>query len=162
MRNRVRMFMQAVSVSEWKAMQMKKILVAIDIERSGGNDFSIKAAQDIAGVMGGTLVFLYVVEPMPSYVISQVPEALIGEQKSQAEEELGKLAAQYGCSDIVVREGTPATEIIEHASEINADLIVVDSHDPDLSNYFIGSTASRVVRHAHCSVHVVRHPDDQD
>jgi nucleotide-binding universal stress UspA family protein len=110
--------------------------------------------------MDGTLAFLYVIEPLPSYVISQVPEGVIGDRITHAEEELGKLAAQCGCSDAVVREGAPATEILEHAAEINADLIVLHSHDPGLSDYFLGSTASRVVRHAHCSVHVVRHPDD--
>jgi len=135
---------------------MKKILVAIDIERTGGNDSSIKAAQDIAGVMDGDLALLYVIEPMPSYVVSQVPEAVIGERKSHAEEELRRLAAQYGCSDAVVREGSPATEILEHASDIEADVIVLHSHDPGLADYFLGSTASRVARHAHCSVHIVR------
>ena len=141
---------------------MKKVLVAIDIERSGGNDASIKAAQDIARAIDGTLVFLYVIEPIPSYVVSQVPEWVTDERKSHAEEELGKLAARYGISDVVVREGSPATEILEHAAKINADIIVLDSHDPGLSDYFIGSTASRVVRHAHCSVHILRHPVDGD
>lgn len=140
---------------------MKKVLIAIDIARGGGNDAYMKLAQDIAEAMGGTLVLLHVIEPIPRYVISQVPGWVLGGRKSHVEEELRKLAAQYGGSDIVVREGAPATEILEYASEINADLIMLHSHDPGLSNYFLGSVASRVVRHAHCSVHVVRHSDDR-
>ncbi len=138
---------------------MKKVLVAIDIARSGGNDTCIKTAQDIAGTMDGALVLLHVIEPIPRYIAFDIPDGVLGKQKSEAQEELRKLAVQYSCSDVVVREGAPATEILEHASEIKADLIVLHSHDPKLLNFFLGSVASRVVRHSHCSVHIVRHPD---
>ena len=58
----------------------------------------------------------------------------------------------------MVRQGAPATQILEAAEEIGADMIVIRSHDPGMSNYFLGSVAGRVVRHAHCSVLVVRQP----
>ena len=135
---------------------MKKILVAVDIEREGGNTGVMKTAKTISSAMSGSLALLHVMEPSPGYVISQIPNAILEKRKSDAEQELRELAKQYGITDIVLREGAPATEIIEYANEIGADLIILDSHDPDLSNYFIGSVASRVVRHAHCSVHVVR------
>ena len=38
----------------------------------------------------------------------------------------------------------------------DADVIVIASHDPGLADYLLGSVAARVVRHAHCSVLVVR------
>ena len=46
--------------------------------------------------------------------------------------------------------------ITEHAKENAIDCIVVASHRPGLQDIFIGSTADWVVRHAPCSVHVVR------
>ncbi len=36
------------------------------------------------------------------------------------------------------------------------DCIVIGSHKPGLSDYLLGSTAARVVRHAPCAVHVYR------
>ncbi|MBK1695898.1 universal stress protein [Rhodovibrio salinarum] len=42
------------------------------------------------------------------------------------------------------------------AEERNCDLIVMNSHRPDLRDYLIGSNASQIVRHATCSVLVVR------
>jgi len=135
---------------------MRKVLVAIDFSRTDGNEACIKAAQSIAEAMNASLVFLNVIEPVPGYVLGEVPEWILDKRNTDAEEELGKLAAEYGCTDTVIRTGAPATEILEHASEINADVIVLHSHDPDLSDYFLGSVASRVVRHAHCSVHIVR------
>ncbi len=55
-----------------------------------------------------------------------------------------------------VRSGAAAAGILDAADEHKADLIMLASHRPDLRDYFIGSTASRVVRHAQCSVLVAR------
>jgi nucleotide-binding universal stress UspA family protein len=84
---------------------------------------------------------------------------VLAKGKLEAEEATRKLAARHDCADAVVREGRPATVILEYASEIGADLIVLNAHDPGLARYFLGSVASRVVRRANCSVHVVRQPE---
>ena len=47
-------------------------------------------------------------------------------------------------------------EILHCAEETGADLIVMASHRPGYEDYLIGPNASRVVRHAKCSVVVVR------
>ena len=59
-------------------------------------------------------------------------------------------------AELEVRQGAPARELLAAAAEHKADLIVLASHRPDLSNYFLGATADRVVRHAQCSVLVDR------
>ena len=135
---------------------MKKVVVAIDVARSYGNDNCIKTAQDIAKAIGGALTILHVIEPIPKYVVPSMPKGILTKQKLEAEKEIRELAAKYDCSDVVVLEGVPANRILEYASQNNADLIVVNSHDPGLSDYIFGSVARRVVRHARCSVHVVR------
>ena len=139
---------------------MKKILVPIEVAREGGNDTIVKTAQIIAGAMGGSITLLHVMEPTPSYIIAQIPAGLIAQRKLDAEKELSELASRYDISDTQVCEGAAAVTILEYAAKIDADLIVLHSHDPDLSDYFLGSVAGRVVRHAHCSVHIVRHLND--
>jgi nucleotide-binding universal stress UspA family protein len=47
-------------------------------------------------------------------------------------------------------------EILKTAEAIQADLIVMGSHRPELSDYLLGSNTEKVVRHARCSVMVVR------
>ena len=138
---------------------MKKILVPIDISRQGGNDSTLNIAQTLAKAMGAEIVLLNVLEQIPNYVSVQLPEGLREEQVHEARSVIEKLAEQYECSSSVIREGQPATEILEYASENKVDLIVLQSHDPNIATYLIGSVASRVVRHAHCSVHVVRQPN---
>jgi nucleotide-binding universal stress UspA family protein len=46
--------------------------------------------------------------------------------------------------------------IADYAAEAAVDCIVIGSHRPGLTDYFLGSTAARVVRHAPCAVHVLR------
>ena len=47
-------------------------------------------------------------------------------------------------------------QILEWAESNKVDCIIINSHKPGLQDYFLGSTAARVVRHAQCSVHVIR------
>ena len=53
-------------------------------------------------------------------------------------------------------EGHSARTILDFAEENAIDCIVMGSHKPGLADYFLGSTAARVVRHANCAVHVHR------
>ena len=56
----------------------------------------------------------------------------------------------------IVAEGKIYREILSAAKAIEADLIVMGSHHPELKDYLLGPNAARVVRHADCSVMVVR------
>ncbi len=53
--------------------------------------------------------------------------------------------------------GKTYSEILAAAEEVGANLIVLGAHRPDMQSYYLGTTASRVTRHANCSVYVVRH-----
>jgi nucleotide-binding universal stress UspA family protein len=59
--------------------------------------------------------------------------------------------------EILVGYGQPVDEIVRLAEENQADLIVVGTHGHSgLRHLFLGSVAERVVRHASCSVLLVR------
>ena len=60
--------------------------------------------------------------------------------------------------DAIVRQGTVYEVILAVAKGIDADLIVMASHRPELKDYLLGPNAARVVRHANQSVLVVRDP----
>ncbi|MBT8417397.1 MAG: universal stress protein, partial [Silicimonas sp.] len=66
-----------------------------------------------------------------------------------------KLAGTKEISAVLV-PGHVHSTILEYAEENGVDCIVMGSHKPDLTDYLIGSTAARVVRHAPCAVHVYR------
>lgn len=55
-----------------------------------------------------------------------------------------------------VRTGAVHRQIVALAEERNADVIVMESANPRIQDYLLGTTASHVVAHANCSVYVVR------
>ena len=58
-----------------------------------------------------------------------------------------------------MRQGGIYQEILDEATSMPADLIVMTSHRPQrhaVRTYFLGSNAGHVVRYARCSVLVVR------
>lgn len=70
---------------------------------------------------------------------------------------LDKVSGMEGVTPEIIK-GHTARTIIDYATGNDADCIVIGSHKPGISDYFLGSTASRVVRHAPCAVHVHRMP----
>ncbi|RTE64765.1 universal stress protein [Amphritea opalescens] len=54
------------------------------------------------------------------------------------------------------RDGVAHDQILATAKQLNADVIVMMARKPGISSYFIGSNAERVVRHAPCSVFIIR------
>jgi nucleotide-binding universal stress UspA family protein len=54
---------------------------------------------------------------------------------------------------IHLRSGKPARELVQLATEVGADLIVVGSHSrPHMRNWLLGSTAERLIANAPCPV----------
>lgn len=55
-------------------------------------------------------------------------------------------------------KGDPETEILDHARNWGADLIVVGWHERSrLERFLVGSVSEHVVKHAPCSVLILKH-----
>ena len=94
--------------------------------------------------------------PMELYGIS--PDALPGKLVEQSRQALEALLPDLKGIDVVVDAhiGTPWRTICQIADEQMADLIVIGTHGHTILDTLLGTTASRVVNHASCSVLVVR------
>ena len=105
---------------------------------------------------GGEIIALHVYETpqgsVSAYLDDDAVKAGFEKTRSLLMEKL------QGSSDVtpVIVKGHSARTIIDYANENSIDCIVMGSHKPGLSDYFLGSTAARVVRHAPCAVHVCR------
>lgn len=134
----------------------KKIVVAIDLGQLEKGRKIVKRASALLDE-GGVLVLLNVLEDVPAYVAIELPHDVMEKNKAQALDMLDALKTEMGITArSEIRTGTAARNILSCADEHKADLIIVASHRPDLSNYILGSTADRVVRHANISVLVDR------
>ena len=132
----------------------KSILVAADI----GHPELCRKTLGVARQVGGNqsrIIALYVAADIPSFIAVELPKGLLEKNIARARAELGALADEAG-AESEVRSGHPAVKILEYAKEIGAGLIVIAPHRPGLQDYFLGSTAARVVRHAECAVLVDR------
>jgi Universal stress protein UspA and related nucleotide-binding proteins len=134
----------------------KHIIVAVDLSHGdAGKALIDKAAQLLDE--GGVIRLLHVLEDVPSYIAAELPRDLNDRRQAEAKVELGLLAQNSPAAvESEIRTGAPASQILQCADDNGADLIMIASHRPGLSDYFIGSTAARVVRHAQCSVLISR------
>ncbi len=103
----------------------------------------------------GSISVLTVLEEIPSFVESYFPKEQMQESISEFEDALKSAIASQSISTHVVT-GHPTNSILDWAKNNKVDCIIVSSHRPGLSDYLLGSTAARVVRHANCSVVVLR------
>ena len=136
------------------------ILVAVDLEHDTHIDDLLRVASGIANTNGAQVQLLNVIGAAPAVVSQFLPENYEKMASEKIEKDLAALAAKVdlaeGAAASSVRFGGVYQEILAHATNIGADLIIVASHKPDVGDYLLGTTAARIVRHASCSTLVVR------
>ncbi len=104
----------------------------------------------------GKIIAVHVIDEIPGfakyYLSSNKEEEINAAAKEAIEERIGE--AQD--AEAVVLTGHPGRTVTDYAEEIGADCIIVGPHKPEIADFLLGSTAARIVRHAPCSVHVLR------
>ncbi len=139
----------------------KDILLPVDLGDEPSAEKAVAAAIELAKGGGAKLHVLAVVPGYSMSIISQYFPADF-EQKSLADAtaRLRQFIAANIPVDIssqaIVANGTVYEEILKAAKDTHCDLVVIASHRPELKDYLLGPNAARVVRHADCSVLVVR------
>jgi len=130
-----------------------KILIATALNQ-GFSDRALDVAKSLISE-NGKIIAVHVIEPVNNVVQSFVTE----EVESKAYEMIKSEMAER-CNDSMteseILHGHAGRQISKYADKIGADCIIIGSHKPGLEDFFLGSTSSRVVRHAKCSVHVLR------
>lgn len=132
------------------------ILIPMDMD----HEHALKPAQEVAEALlgeNGRITLLHVTEEIPGYVAARLPEELLSGGKAaclaalkEMEQDISKPVESH------VISGSAGSAIVNYAEVHHVDCIVILSHKPGLEDYFLGSTAARVVRHAPCCVHVIR------
>lgn len=105
---------------------------------------------------GGKITLLTVLEQIPGFTAEFVTVKSENHLTEKVQAKLEALAENVPDIECKVTTGKPGLRIAEVAKEIGADLVIVGAHHPSAMDYFLGSTASRVVRRAPCSVLVQR------
>ncbi|MEE4601821.1 MAG: universal stress protein [Desulfobacteraceae bacterium] len=147
-----------------------RILVPTDF--SDFSDLALGRAIDLADSCTADKAKIYL-----TYVWPEAPDVfklskyiVEGQKKIQAEME--KQCEKYFAEQIAkfpeaekveietkVFQGSPYKEILDFQKKIKADMVIIGTHgDTPFEGFFFGSTSSKIIRHATCSVMIVRKP----
>jgi universal stress protein F len=137
-----------------------RIVLAVDLADPAASPKGLDQALELATHSGGKLRLVNVQPLLPATFMEYVPTDFDEEQEKRARIALEGVAAKIPLPkeriSTVVLSGGVYHELLREATEWRADLIVVGSHRPVMSDYLLGSNAKTIVRHAQCSVLVVR------
>jgi nucleotide-binding universal stress UspA family protein len=139
----------------------KEILLPIDLNSIDSQGKAVETAIGLAQAFGSRV---HVQTIVPDFglplVASYFPEGFESKALENANQALHDFVKRSFPPDVtvqhIVSHGSIYQEILHCAKEVGAELIVMASHRPDIEDYLIGPNASRVTRHADCSVLVVR------
>ena len=140
----------------------KNILVAIDLDHDTQNDNLLRAAAEISNAGNSDVYLLHIIPTAPPQLSKFLPKSYEQATFKKIQKELIAMAENCDLKNIKktsVRSGDAYHEILAYANKIGANLIIVASHRPHLSDYLLGTTAARIVRHASCSTLVIRQPE---
>lgn len=145
--------------------EITKILVPIDFSDYSKN--ALKYSVSMATKFSAKMYLIYVIEPMiypADFSMGQIAvPAHDTDMSERARQELTSLANSEIHESIefqiIIKSGKPFMEIIETASELNIDLIIISTHGhTGVEHLLFGSTAEKVVRKAPCPVLTIREP----
>ena len=148
---------------------MKAILVPIDLAHESSWKVALPRAFDHAEALNLEVTIMTVVPEIPAGIDARY--AIRGEMQGSeeldvsgmllhAKDRLEDIGKQHAPADrafnVVVRYGIVYQEVLDVAGELDVDQIIMAAHRPSLADYLIGPNTARVVRHATCSVQVIR------
>lgn len=136
----------------------QSIVIAVALFNKGATSRSLIDKANKLLDAGGSVTLVHVMDEIPAYLTAAVSKEQLLSHRKSIRTQLESLAARVKAKnvDVDLRGGRPSENILKCAKECNADLIMIASHKPGMIDYFIGSTAARVVRHSPISVLIER------
>jgi nucleotide-binding universal stress UspA family protein len=138
----------------------RTILVPVDVDDIETSRPAVDKAVALAETSGGSIRFIYVRSVVPVTFMEFVPPTFDTEHQAEAEKRLTALVQNVRLPkdrvSSIVTMGGVYHDVLQEADRMSADLIVIGSHRPSMATYLLGSNAASIVRHAKCSVLVVR------
>jgi nucleotide-binding universal stress UspA family protein len=133
----------------------KNILVPVLFDEEHDNQKSYQVARALADD-DAKFTVAHVVEAIPNFVRLEMPTDVLEARHDKIKKMLGDAAKGLPGAVPELISGHAGNAILNYANENEIDCIVLASHRPGFEDLLLGSTASRVVRHAKCAVHVIR------
>jgi nucleotide-binding universal stress UspA family protein len=132
----------------------QKVIVSLSLDQ-GFSERAFETARALKAE-NGMIYAVHVYEPLQGSASAYVTDEAVNQAYNKAKETLDGRVKKAPDVEAVLLKGHSGRAITDYANDIGADCIIVGSHKPGLKDFLLGSTAARIVRHAPCSVVVLR------
>jgi len=161
--------------------EIQKILYTTDL--SANSAYAFRYAMNFAIQHDADIIFLHVVEPLPSsmqaivgpYMPAGMEREIIEEKKTHRMDQIRKRLKSFSDKElkddpeglervksIEICEGFPEAEILRKADELDCDIIIMGTHGKGiLKHTFFGNTAKKVIRRVRKPVFIVPLPEGE-
>jgi nucleotide-binding universal stress UspA family protein len=138
----------------------QRILIPVDISEPAFAEQALEAVKRALLDPETCVRFVTVLQSTSMMMGEYVPVDFDSRAREEATTRLSAIVAKSGLPpervSLSVRNGGVTHEVNAEVAAFNADLVVIGSHRPSMATYLLGSSATSIVRHAKCSVLVVR------
>ncbi|MDH3913298.1 MAG: universal stress protein [Rhodospirillales bacterium] len=139
----------------------KKILLSIDLNDETSWTASLETALVMCRTFDASLHLIHVLAGVPDavaqlYLPDDSTERLVKEFTEMMDAFIDENIPKEYETSVHLSRGSIYAGILETAKKVEADLIIIGAHRPTMGDFLLGPNAARVVRHAECSVLVVR------
>lgn len=142
------------------AAMFTKILVPVDLAEPKMSNYAVRYAEAFAKVFDADIRLVNVQSLVPLSFLDYVPDDFNETVRIGLENELAAVAADIDRAperiSTALLFGPVYPKILSEAESWGSDVILLCSHRPGMERFLIGSNASAIVRHATCSVIVLR------
>jgi len=143
-------------------MLYKKILLPIDVNDKDSWEKTLPACESM--LKDNPEAELYILSVIPNFGMSMMEEYFpVGWKKevsNKTKAELEKIVSKNLQSDLnpqlIVGRGVVYQVLLEQASKLEIDLIVIAASHPSRKDYLLGPNVAKVARHAEVSVLICR------
>lgn len=136
----------------------KTVLVSVDISLPDEARKILIAARDLTADWESALQVVTVVPDVGMPIVGSYMDKGFEEQSlGAADKELKAALTEVGLdAKAHVVSGKVYDRVLQMSATVDADLILISAHSPELKDYLLGSNAARIVRHSKTSVMVLR------
>lgn len=153
---------------------IRRILITLDGSQLA--EMAMEPTLEIARAIGARIVLLRINEIVPlnplevavswDWEIPEPEQKLMSERRQTAEAYLKEIVRRFDLSpseaETIVLDGTPVDRVQEFARLYGIDLIAMSTHGhTGLRRWLYGSVTAKVMRGSHCSMLIIRPPEEE-
>jgi universal stress protein A len=143
-------------------IRIENILVPTDFSRHA--EYALEYAKTVAKPLDARIHVVHILEPVQyaagfSVSVDEIEERIWDEAEAKLAFLSSELEREGFRVKVSTRKGFPEDEIIAYVEQNAIDMLFMGTHGwRGMSKLLFGSTTDGVLRHAHCAVVSVRHP----